>query len=65
MRAVRDLLTKNFECSQCSVSVTDAMREWLDPLNTHSLKEILELLLDRSEKLSSASTIDTVCRNAD
>jgi len=49
LSAVRDRLTKDIESGQFSLSVTDAMQEWLDLLNTHSLKEILKLLVDRSE----------------
>ena len=28
---------------------SDAMQEWLDLLNTHSLKEILELMVDQGD----------------
>ena len=49
LRAVRDRLTKDIESRQFSLSVTDAMQEWLDLLNTRSLKEKLELLVDQGE----------------
>jgi hypothetical protein len=49
LKAVRDRLTKDIESRQFSLSVTDAMQEWLDLLNTRSLKEMLELLVDQGE----------------
>ena len=49
LTVVRDRLTKDIHSGQFSVSVTDAMQEWLDLLNAGSLAEILELLLDQGE----------------
>jgi hypothetical protein len=50
LTAVRDRLTKDIQSGQFSVSVTDAMQEWLDLLKTDSLEKILELMIDQGEK---------------
>ena len=36
-----------------SISLTDAMRDWLDLLDSSSVEQLLELLVDEGEKMNS------------
>ena len=46
---VRERLSKDISSGPFSISVTDAMQEWLDLLKSSSLEQVLELLVDDSE----------------
>jgi hypothetical protein len=46
---VRGRLFEDIRSGRFSISLTDAMQEWLDLLNTSSLEQILELLVDQGE----------------
>jgi hypothetical protein len=49
LTGVRDRLLKDIGSGRFSISVTQAMQEWQDILNTGSLEQILELLVDPGE----------------
>jgi hypothetical protein len=49
LTGVRDRLTEDIRSGRFSVSLTDAMQEWLELLNRSSLEQILELLVDQGE----------------
>jgi hypothetical protein len=49
LTGVRERLGNDIKSGRFSVSVTDAMREWLDLLNASSLEQTLELLVDPGE----------------
>jgi len=49
LTGVRERLSKDIDSGRFSISLTDAMQEWLDLLNTSSLELILELLVDQGE----------------
>lgn len=46
---VRDRLSKDICSGRFSVSLTDAMQEWLDVLKSGSIEQVVELLVDDSE----------------
>ena len=46
---VRERLSKDIGSGRFSVSLTDAMQEWLEILRSHSVEQVLELLVDDSE----------------
>jgi hypothetical protein len=46
---VRERLSKDISSGPFSISLTDAMQEWLDLLKSSSLEKVLELLVDDSE----------------
>jgi hypothetical protein len=46
---VRERLSKDICSGRYSISLTDAMQEWLDLLKSSSLEQVLELLVDDSE----------------
>jgi len=49
LRKVRKRLSKDIHSGRFSISLTDAMREWLDLLKSSSVERVLELLVDDSE----------------
>ena len=49
LAGVRERLGNDIKGGRFSVSVTDAMQEWLDLLNASPLEQILELLVDPGE----------------
>ena len=49
LTSVRERLSKDIHSGRFSISLTVAMQEWLDLLDTSSLEQILELLLDQGE----------------
>lgn len=49
LNRVRERLAKDIESRRFSVSLTDAMQEWIDFLNSSSLEEIIDLLVDPGE----------------
>jgi hypothetical protein len=49
LTGVRDRLTADIRSGRFSVSLTDAMQEWLELLNRSSVEQILELLVDQGE----------------
>jgi hypothetical protein len=49
LTGVRDRLIKDIRSGRFSISLTNAMQEWLDLLNTSLLEQILELLVDQGE----------------
>ena len=46
---VHERLGKDIRSGRFSVSLTDAMQEWLDLLKSSSVEQVLELLVDDSE----------------
>ncbi|HYZ74376.1 MAG TPA: hypothetical protein VE641_14970 [Chthoniobacterales bacterium] len=46
---VRDRLSKDIRSGRFSTSLTDAMQEWLDLLDSSSVEQVLELLVDEGE----------------
>src|ERR1700741_513017 len=46
---VRERLSNDISSGRFSISLTDAMQEWLDLLKSSSLEQVLELLVDDSE----------------
>jgi len=65
LTSVRERLSKDIHSGRFSISLTVAMQEWLDLLDTSSLEQILELLVDQGEKCLAPSAIDAVRRNPD
>ena len=49
LAGVRERLANDINSGRFSLSVTDAMREWLDLLNANSLEQTLALLVDPGE----------------
>src|SRR6201987_4034685 len=46
---VRERLSKDIRSGRFSISLTHAMQEWLDLLESSSVEQVLELLVDDSE----------------
>jgi hypothetical protein len=46
---VRDRLSRDIHSGRFSISLTDAMQEWLDLLNSSSVEQVIELLVDQGE----------------
>jgi hypothetical protein len=46
---VRERLSKDINSDRFSISLIDAMQEWFDFLNTSSVEQILEFLVDEGE----------------
>jgi hypothetical protein len=49
LSSVRERLIKDIRSGRFSISLTDAMQEWLDLLNSNSVEQVLELLVDDGE----------------
>jgi hypothetical protein len=49
LAGVRERLANDIKSGRFSLSVTDAMQEWLDLLNASPLEQVLELLVDPGE----------------
>jgi hypothetical protein len=46
---VRERLSKDIRSGSFSISLIDAMQEWLDLLDSSSVEQLLELLVDEGE----------------
>lgn len=62
---VRERLTKDTRSGRFSISLTDAMQEWLDLLKSSSLEEVLELLVDDSENARRLRQSTPLCGDPD
>ena len=46
---VRERLSKDIHSGRFSISLTDAMQEWVDLLKSSSVEQVLDVLVDDSE----------------
>jgi hypothetical protein len=49
LSSVRERLSKDIRSGRFSISLIDAMQEWLDLLDSSSVEQLLELLVDEGE----------------
>jgi hypothetical protein len=49
LSSVRERLSKDIRSGRFSISLTDAMQEWLDLLDSSSVEQLPELLVDEGE----------------
>ena len=49
LSSVRERLSKDIRSGRFSISLTDAMQEWLDLLDSSSVEQLPELLIDEGE----------------